>query len=159
VFLNGLTNVYCHNVAIGDTNKTVMIEKSNYFEKNEGVNFGAAEIVENDGELVECKMLDHYDFEDVVFIKIDVQGYEPFVIDGAINTINKHRPYLFVEFEDHLLKKQNSSEEDLQSKIESLGYIVKPFQPGVPYQSHSGKCLDYVCIPKEKWEEFEHIIP
>jgi FkbM family methyltransferase len=159
VFLNGLTNVYCHNVAVGDTNKFVKIETQNYFEKNEMVNFGDAEITENDGELVKCKMLDHYNFEEVVFIKIDVQGYEPFVIDGAIHTINKHRPYLFVEFEDHLLRKQDSSEEKLQSKIESLDYIVKPFQPGIPYQSYSGKCLDYVCIPKEKWEEFEHIIP
>jgi FkbM family methyltransferase len=159
VFLNGLTNVYCHNVAIGNTTKIVMIEKPNYFEKNEGVNFGAAEIVENDGELVECRILDHYDFEDVVFIKIDVQGYEPFVIDGAINTINKHRPYLFVEFEDHLLKKQGLSEDELKSKIESLGYIIKQFQEGIPYQTESGKCLDCVCIPKEKWEEFEHIIP
>ena len=159
VFLNGLTNVYCHNVAVGDTNKFVKIETPNYFEKNEMVNFGGAEITENDGELVKCKMLDHYNFEEVVFIKIDVQGYEPFVIDGAIHTINKHRPYLFVEFEDHLLRKQDSSEEKLQSKIESLDYIVKPFQPRIPYQSYSGKCLDYVCIPKEKWEEFEHIIP
>jgi FkbM family methyltransferase len=159
VFLNGLTNVYCHNVAVGDTNKFVKIETPNYFEKNEMVNFGGAEITENNGELVKCKMLDHYNFEDIVFIKIDVQGYESFVIDGAIHTINKHRPYLFVEFEDHLLRKQDSSEEKLQTKIESLDYIVKPFQPGIPYQSYSGKCLDYVCIPKEKWEEFEHIIP
>ena len=159
VFLNGLTNVYCHNVAVGDTNKFVKIESPNYFEKNEPVNYGSAEITENDGELVKCKMLDHYNFEDVVFIKIDVQGYEPFVIDGAIQTINKHRPYLFVEFEDHLLRKQDSSEENLQSKIELLDYIVKPFQPDILYNSYSGKCLDYVCIPKEKWEEFEHIIP
>lgn len=159
VFLNGLTNVYCHNVAIGDSNKFVMIEKPNYLEKNNGVNFGAAEVVEKNGELVECKMLDHYNFEDVSFIKIDVQGYESFVIDGAIHTINKHRPYLFVEFEDHLLKKQGSSEQELKSKIESLGYVVKQFQEGIPYQTESGKCLDCVCIPKEKWEEFEHIIP
>jgi fructose-1,6-bisphosphatase len=94
-----------------------------------------------------------------VFIKIDVQGYEPFVIEGAINTIQQHRPYMFVEFEDHLLQKQESSEAKLQAQIETLDYIVKPFQPGVPYQSYSGKCLDYVCIPREKWEDFEHIIP
>ena len=54
---------------------------------------------------------------------------------------------------------KNSSESKLKLKIEELGYVVKPFQPGVSYQSHSGKCLDYVCIPREKWEEFEHIIP
>lgn len=159
VFLNGLTNVHCHNEAVGNTDGELLIETPNYLEKNEPVNFGAAEIVNENGEIVKSTRLDSRTFKDVVFIKIDVQGYESFVIEGAINTIKEHRPYMFVEFEDHLLLKQGSSEAKLQAQIEALDYIVKPFQPGVPYQSHSGKCLDYVCIPKEKWEEFEHIIP
>lgn len=159
IFLNGLTNVYCHNEAVGNTDGEVMIETLNYLEKNEPVNFGGAKIINEGGELVKSTKLDSRIFKDVVLIKIDVQGYEPFVIEGAINTIQKHRPYMFVEFEDHLLQQQESSEAKLQAQIEALDYIVKPFQPGVPYQSYSGKCLDYVCIPKEKWEEFEHIIP
>jgi len=158
VFLNGLTNVHCHNEAVSNADGELMIETPNYLEKNEPVNFGAAEITDN-GEVVKSTRLDSRTFKDVVFIKIDVQGYESFVIEGAINTIQEHRPYLFVEFEDHLLQKRGSSEAKLQAQIEALDYIVKPFQPGVPYQTHSGKCLDYVCIPKEKWEEFEHIIP
>ena len=81
------------------------------------------------------------------------------VIDGAKETIKKHRPYLFVEFEDHLLKKQETSEIELKEKIEALGYVVLAFQEGILYQSYSGKCLDYVAIPKEKFEEFNHIIP
>ena len=95
-------------------------------------------------------MLDDYDFQDVVFIKIDVQGYESFVIDGALETIKKHRPYLFVEFEEHLLVENGSSEDLLKKQIEDLGYIVKRFQEGIPYQTESGMCLDCVCIPIEK---------
>ena len=159
VFINGLDNVYCHNEAIGNVDDFVMIEKPNYFESTKMVNFGGAEIVKENGDLIPLKRLDSYDFKDVVFIKIDVQGYESFVIDGAEETIKKHRPYLFVEFEDHLLKKQETSEIELKAKIEALGYVVLPFQEGVPYQSYSGKCLDYVAIPTEKFEEFNHIIP
>jgi FkbM family methyltransferase len=159
VFINGLDNVYCHNEAIGNVDDFVMIEKPNYFESTKMVNFGGAEIVKENGDLIPIKRLDSYDFKDVVFIKIDVQGYESFVIDGAEETIKKHRPYLFVEFEDHLLQKQGTSEIELKAKIEALGYLVLPFQEGVPYQSYSGKCLDYVAIPKEKFEEFNHIIP
>jgi FkbM family methyltransferase len=159
IFLNGLTNVYCHNEAVSNIDGELMIETPNYLEKNEPVNFGAAEIVSEGGELVKSIRLDSYTFKDVVFIKIDVQGYESFVIEGAINTIQEHRPYMFVEFEDYLLQKQGSSESKLQAQIEALNYIVKPFQPRIPYESYSGKCLDYVCIPKEKWEEFEHIVP
>lgn len=160
IFINGLDNVYCQNVAIGNKDGMDSIEKPNYFNEDD-VNFGAAEIIRDDrpSELVEARRLDSYDFKDVVFIKIDVQGFESFVIEGAVETINKHRPYLFVEFEDHLLQKFGKSEQQLQAQIEELGYIVKPFQEGIPYESYSGKCLDYVCIPVEKFDEFKHIIP
>lgn len=158
VFLNGLDNVYCHNVAIGDGfDGFVHMDIPNYHDRGE-VNFGDVKVGKT-GELVPQRSLDSYEFKDVVFIKIDVQGYEPFVIDGAEETIKKHRPYLFVEFEDHLLQPQGSSEEKLKAQIEALDYKVFPFQEGIPYQSHSGKCLDYVCIPTEKYNEFTHIIP
>jgi len=158
VFLNGLDNVYCYNVAIGDGfDGYAYIETPNYHQQGP-VNFGDVRI-SNSGDKVEQKALDSYDFEDVVFIKIDVQGYESFVIDGAEATIKKHRPYLFIEFEDHLLQPQGSSEEKLKAQIEALGYVVKPFQEGIPYESYSGKCLDYVAIPIEKYNEFTHIIP
>lgn len=158
VFLNGLDNVHCHNVAVGDGfDGYVNIETPDYYDKGY-VNFGDVK-VNKSGEKVEQRSLDSYTFDDVVFIKIDVQGYESFVIDGAEETIKKHRPYLFVEFEDHLLKEQGTSEAELKAKIEALGYIVLPFQEGIPYQTESGKCLDYVCIPTEKYNEFNHIIP
>lgn len=158
VFLNGLDNVYCHNIAIGNMNSFTMIQKFDYFEKGE-VNFGAAEIVKDGGDKVEIRTLDSYNLKDVILIKIDVQGYESYVIDGAIKTINEYRPYMFIEFEDHLLKKQGSSENDLKNKIEKLGYVVKRFNEGMMFNTHSGKCLDCVAIPKEKYDNFNYIIP
>jgi FkbM family methyltransferase len=158
VFLNGLDNVYCHNVAVGDGfDGYVHISSPDYHNKG-NVNFGDVR-VGTSGDTIQQRALDSYEFNDVVFIKMDVQGYESFVFDGAKETIKKHRPYLFVEFEDHLLKEQGSSENELKAKIESLGYVVKQFQEGIPYQTESGKCLDCVCIPKEKFEEFVHKIP
>jgi FkbM family methyltransferase len=159
VFINGLDNVYCHNLAIGSCLDSVYIETPNYYEKGY-VNFGNVKIAKS-GEMVLQVPLDSFDndYKDIVFIKIDVQGYELNVINGAINIINKHRPYLFVEFEDDLLQDAGSSEKELQEKIESLGYVVKRFRDGIIHQTTSGKCLDCVCIPKEKFEEFNHIIP
>ena len=157
VFLNGLDNVYCHNVAIGDSNGHVYIDSPDYHNKG-NVNFGDVRIGKS-GDRIEQKVLDSYEFNDVVFIKIDVQGYESFVIDGAEKIIAKYRPYLFIEFEDHLLREQGTSEDELKAKIEALDYVVLPFQEGIPYQTESGKCLDYVAIPTEKFKEFNHIIP
>lgn len=160
VFMNGIDNVHCYNLAIGNSDTDIQVQKPNYFQ-NGNVNFGDVKVgkVEGESVSVQQRRLDYFDFNDVVFIKIDVQGYELNVIKGAENTIRKHRPYLFVEFEDDLLQEAGTSEKELQEKIESLGYVVKRFQEGMPYQTTSGKCLDCVCIPKEKFEEFKHIIP
>jgi FkbM family methyltransferase len=159
VFMNGLNNVYCHNLAIGDCIDNVRIETPNYFDSG-NVNFGNVKIGKK-GNLVSQTPLDllEENYTDVVFIKIDVQGYELKVIKGAEKIIAKYRPYLFVEFEQELLQEAGTSEKELQEKIESLGYVVKRFQEGIPYNTTSGKCLDCVCIPKEKFEEFKHIIP
>lgn len=46
---------------------------------------------------VQCKTIDSYNFEDVDAIKIDVEGSELFVIQGAANTIDKYRPSVQVE--------------------------------------------------------------
>ena len=160
VFMNGIDNVHCYNLAIGNSDTDIQVQKPNYFQ-NGNVNFGDVKVgkVEGESVSVQQRRLDYFDFNDVVFIKIDVQGYELNVIKGAENTIRKYRPYLFVEFEDDLLQEAGTSEKELQEKIESLGYVVKRFQEGMPYQTTSGKCLDCVCIPKEKFEEFKHIIP
>lgn len=157
IVANGLDNVYCYNVAIGDSHDDLFIEHPDYYNK-ENVNFGNVKI-STSGDTVQQKCLDDYEFSDLSVIKIDVQGYETRVINGAINTINKHRPYLFVEFEEDLLQEMGSSENELTKQIESLDYIVERFQKGIPYQTTSGKCLDCVCIPKEKFKEFNHIIP
>jgi len=160
VFLNGLDNVYTYNFALGDTNKEVKLEKPDYHDKRT-VNFGNVAILDNvckNYDIVETKRLDDFEFKNVSFIKIDVQGYEPFVIEGAKETISKHRPYLFVEFEDHMLIPNGSSDDELKQQIEALGYEVKRFKDGIPYQTKSGKCLDCVCIPIER-EPSKHIIP
>lgn len=160
VFMNGIDNVYCYNNAVGDTHEDVKIEKPNYY--NDGfVNFGDVKVqnsLQDNFEYVKCTTLDSFDFKDVVFIKIDVQGYEPYVLRGAVETIKKHRPYLYVEFEEDLLIKYNSSEYLLKKQIEDMGYIIKFFCEGIPYQTDTGRCLDGVCIPIEK-ASLNHIIP
>lgn len=156
VFMNGFDNVYAHHLAIGDKNEDVCIEVPDYF-SNEKVNFGEPSIQES-GEKVKCVCLDDFKFNKVSLLKCDVQGYEHKVILGAKNTIAKHRPYIIFEVEGHLLEKYDTSEEKLIKEIEGLGYIVKEFEPNIPYQTYSGKCLDRVGIPIELYEQQEYLI-
>jgi FkbM family methyltransferase len=47
--------------------------------------------------IVEVRSLDSFGFEKVDFIKIDVEGHESEVIKGAVDTIRRNKPVLFVE--------------------------------------------------------------
>jgi FkbM family methyltransferase len=157
VFMNGLDNVSAYQVAVGDSNGKIEFEYPNYHFQGD-VNFGDISVKNNRSksniafEEVETRTLDSYSFKEVKLIKIDVQGYEPFVLDGAKLTIEKHRPYIFIEIEDESLKRFDFNENQLIEKIEKLGYVVKRFQVGIPYNTASGICLDCICIPKEKYE-------
>lgn len=159
VFLNGLTNVHCHHLALGDKSEDTVIPVPNYFDDGR-MNLGDVSLLDNTSskyEPVKMSTLDKFSFDNVAIIKIDVQGFEKNVLIGGVNTIMKHRPFLFIEFEEHLLKRANTSEEDLKKYIEMMDYSVFRFQEGIPYNTVSGKCLDCVCIPNE--HNRQYIIP
>lgn len=161
VFLNGLDNVHAYQMALGKESGFTKIEYPNYFDEGY-VNFGDVSVHReqtiSNYESVRMEKLDSFDFNKVIIIKIDVQGYEPFVIEGSIETINKHRPFLFVEIEEESLEKFNFSESQLIEQIEKLDYVVKRFQEGIVYNTRTGVCLDCVCIPKEKFDSQNFII-
>ena len=57
---------------------------------------------------VNVKKLDNLQFENPIsFIKIDVEGHEMEVIEGAIETITKNKPILLVEIEEIHSKKKS----------------------------------------------------
>ena len=46
---------------------------------------------------VKTKTLDSYEFDQVDFIKMDVESFEHKVLQGAENTIRKHKPIMYIE--------------------------------------------------------------
>lgn len=52
---------------------------------------------------IEMRTLDSYEFENVDFIKIDVEGGELAVVQGAIETIKRCRPCMIIEQKAHKL--------------------------------------------------------
>ncbi len=49
---------------------------------------------------VETRRIDDYDFRDVGFIKIDVEGHELAVLAGAEATVTRHKPTVLIECND-----------------------------------------------------------
>ena len=75
---------------------------------------------------VECKKLDDViKDKEISFIKIDVEGHELSVIEGANNIINKYKPTLLVEIEEKHTKKPILN---TINKIKEFGYKVYFFK-------------------------------
>jgi FkbM family methyltransferase len=83
-------NVALHRVALGNRSGTV---KSQVVAHNTGASF-----VNEDGPGdVPLKRLDDYALESVDLLKVDVEGYERFVLEGARETLLRCRPVVLIE--------------------------------------------------------------
>ena len=104
IAINGLYNVHCHHVAVGDQNTTMDIQLPDYFVNN---NFGGLELrppqfsdnqnmVKRSTESVDVVKLDNFE-ETVDIIKLDVEGMEHLVVQGAAKLIQRGLPVCLVE--------------------------------------------------------------
>lgn len=93
IFLNDIRNVFAYQMAVGEKEKMVHLTPINY---DAGAP-GEVRIHGNEGEEVLCKPLDFYSLLNVSLIKIDAERYEPFIFDGAQNTIKNNRPVILFE--------------------------------------------------------------
>lgn len=98
-------NVEVHNVALsnesGEVDLILPIQRSGRY-SNQGATLQTRKLgPEKDFGLVRVtqKRLDDYRFTDVSFIKMDVEGYELEVIEGARETLARERPVLLIEIE------------------------------------------------------------
>lgn len=84
-------NIDSFKLALSD--KVSILKINNDFQE---FNSGASSISDK-GESVISITLDSLELEDVEFIKIDVEGWEPYVIKGALKTIEKCNPFIWLE--------------------------------------------------------------
>jgi len=87
----------------------------------EGITFTTSNkvgrIKDNGDVAVAMKTLDSYNFQNVTFIKYDIEGYELRAIRGSENTIKEYWPVIVVE--------QNKGDTDSKALLESWGYTCK----------------------------------
>lgn len=115
-------NISTCNVALSDTEGSILIYTPII---NGIVQYGHTSLSVPEGpnvkKEVEVKRLDDYGYKDVDFIKIDVEGNEIKVLEGALKTIKDNMPNILIEIEQRHLEKGRSIE-DIFNKILDQGY-------------------------------------
>ncbi len=77
--------------------------------------------VDFDGDDIEMKTLDSFEYDDLDFLKIDVEGYEINVLRGAKETLQQNDPVILVEHRGHE-KRFGHKKEDLFRGLARHGY-------------------------------------
>jgi len=111
-----LANVFCYEMGLSEQPGTLNI---GILDPDKPNNFGGFAIQEHSGVMtIPLTTLDSLDLPNCHFIKVDVEGMELNVLKGAVNTINRCKPILYVEND-----RVNKSE-PLARFIDSLGYAM-----------------------------------
>lgn len=101
--------VVAHLMALSDRSGTaeLMVPKSRRGYSNQGASLSTAKLqdVEHRRLAVTVKRLDDLDLGDIGFMKIDVEGHELEVLEGARATLRRCRPNLVVELEERHTKR------------------------------------------------------
>ncbi|MBF0249125.1 MAG: FkbM family methyltransferase [Alphaproteobacteria bacterium] len=125
-------NATVHYAALSDTTGQLALRipetgKGRY--SNQGASLNHDKVGERYGEvMVDTFRLDDQNLGPVGFLKIDVEGHEMEVLDGARQTIERDRPALLIEMEQKHTKRP--IEDDL-ARVEALGYRTLYLHRGV----------------------------
>jgi FkbM family methyltransferase len=128
IALNNCFNARALNIAAGDSDGTMLIPQPDYTKPG---SFGSLELIKSAGteyigqdinyapdamKSVPVQRIDSLVGDARVdFIKIDVEGMEVPVLNGASEAIRRHKPYIFVEY-------TKSGGERLIALLQGIGY-------------------------------------
>ncbi|MGA9652062.1 FkbM family methyltransferase [Pedobacter sp.] len=120
--LNNYANIITHNIALSNKDEQFCIKAD-----IQSTNPGAYNLFEQNGDIsIKCGIGDAViGSQRVDFIKIDVEGYESFVLDGLLETIKKNKPKIIFEYDQHYHQKTGRSADYIFSLLVSVGYHFK----------------------------------
>jgi|TARA_B100001971_G_scaffold129762_1_gene119790 FkbM family methyltransferase len=108
---NKLNNCTVYNTALGDTTGKVSMQYETHS--------GTCHIKDYNGS-ISLRTLDSYNFQDVDIIKIDVEGFEIPVLNGAKQTIVSQQPWIQIEA-NHSGKRYGRAKIDIINLLHSWG--------------------------------------
>ena len=119
--MEGFSNVRCIDCGLSDKEETVPLSGNN------GNAAGAYVGLHQKIADVKMERLDKWDFEPNL-IKIDAEGYEPRILRGAEETIQRWRPKLVIEVNEVALQRQGANRDELFAWLRQHDYTTKIMQ-------------------------------
>jgi FkbM family methyltransferase len=136
--LNKLNNLTVYNYCISDKDNILMYGPNINFSTNG--NYGGSVMSEDKNDLKilqgtqingvkkwitnskiigKSKTIDSFNFKNIIFMKIDVEGFENKVMTGAINSILKYKPTITAEY---LNNESPPNDSDFYKQMTKIGY-------------------------------------
>ncbi len=120
---NNLTNIEVCNFGLSNTNevKDIYLNNLNMGNTTFKKRLGASDVIK-----AETKIFDEFwhDRGVIDFVKIDVEGYEFYALQGMRKSIEKYHPKMIVEFSPIFYNKMDISSEEFLHYIFDLGYKI-----------------------------------
>jgi FkbM family methyltransferase len=124
--------------------------------------WGKLAAVRNDGNVVTITAVTLDDwhasvqFPAIRAIKIDAEGSEPFILEGASSLIAHSRPFLIIELNDTLLRAAGRSQEVVLTSLRDERYRIFAMSPASLDELDDRGVVsspEILCIPSERFEE------
>ena len=151
IALNSFQNIRLEGIGLGAS------EGKLSFGRPVGANSGADRFMPDGSGTMVVKIIsfDSYvarkTLDRIDLIKVDVEGFEFKVLQGAENSIARFKPKLFIELCHSNLAQQGDSAVDLVRWLEDRNYQLRDALTGAPVSSADpldDKFCDVICWPK-----------
>jgi hypothetical protein len=114
---------------------------------------------------VQCISLDEWHegqgFPNVRVMKIDAEGSEPFILEGAKQMIAHTRPIMIIELNDLLLREVGRPKETVIGSLRETNYGIFQVDPaGLEEVQNTNGVLspEVLCVPVEKIDEIGSVL-
>lgn len=133
--LKSFENSFCYNLALGSMAGKVEIVKD--------INAGASHCKMSPNGTVDMITIDSFNLQKCDFIKIDCEGFEVDILRGAIKTIQKFHPKMYIEVNRGALERAGATASDLFNFLDLFNYKYENIYSHEPMQ---GEQFDIICF-------------
>lgn len=131
--------VTCLRCALGTKRDRGFIQASH----DQPANLGAAQFVTGAGDTA-IEPLDLFNFERINFLKLDAEGYELDILNGADATLRRCRPVIVLEINRPILELRGQSAEEVLAWLKWARYEIQSADPNAPLDAPS---VDILAVP------------